>query len=496
MTKRLICFGISIILIITSCVGRIAYIMFSNSYKASDSRNSYTLVLDNNDVNLYYRNMKRITNSVTKKVAVIRPNKNDISECYKIFNGDELNGILEELKYGKPVVKTVENDFVAKSIQSYFIRVNDNNCNQLISKSSSGLLKHIKSDNASLKLRFKVDANGRLLSGDKGELINEKYYTAKGLKLTIDSDIQNIAIDSCESLKSGCVVICDVKTGELLACVTKPDDSFLFKPAKQYSVGSVFKIDTALSALENGIDITYNCKGHIKVGDTDFSCQNEKAHGKQNLKEALANSCNCYFVKLSQKLSAGKIIETAKKLGFNSTTELYNGWNIKNGSLPDNSIYNSKGRTALLAFGQGELTATPLQIASLICTVADNGVKKNIKLVLGEVNEDLSITDTDTKRTQCVNSKYCKTLSAYLRYAVQHGTGNNADYNNKSAGKTATAQTGQYKNGRELLNTWFAGFYPYNNPKYAIVVMCEEGTSGSENCCPVFRTIVEKLDNM
>ena len=83
-----------------------------------------------------------------------------------------------------------------------------------------------------------------------------------------------------------------------------------------------------------------------------------------------------------------------------------------------------------------------------------------------------------------------------MKNVVDNGTGGNASYKNSTAGKTATAQSGRYVDGKEILNTWFAGFYPYSNPKYAIVVMQEDGTSGSENCCPVFRTIVEKLDNL
>ena len=51
-------------------------------------------------------------------------------------------------------------------------------------------------------------------------------------------------------------------------------------------------------------------------------------------------------------------------------------------------------------------------------------------------------------------------------------------------------------NGKEVLNTWFAGFYPYSNPKYSIVVLTEDGTTGSENCCPVFSSIVEKISKL
>ena len=77
--------------------------------------------------------------------------------------------------------------------------------------------------------------------------------------------------------------------------------------------------------------------------------------------------------------------------------------------------------------------------------------------------------------------------------AARMGTGSGADYHGRSAGKTATAQSGRYVQGREVLNTYFAGVYPFAHPRYAIVVMRENGTSGAADCCPVFRRIVSSL---
>jgi len=63
----------------------------------------------------------------------------------------------------------------------------------------------------------------------------------------------------------------------------------------------------------------------------------------------------------------------------------------------------------------------------------------------------------------------------------------------KMNGKSIRKSVYELADGNELLNTWFAGVYPYNNPKYAIVIMMEQGTSGAKDCCPIFRTIVESL---
>ena len=103
-----------------------------------------------------------------------------------------------------------------------------------------------------------------------------------------------------------------------------------------------------------------------------------------------------------------------------------------------------------------------------------------------------------TGRLDTSNAQACATeLIEYMRYVVTDGTARIVMYGDKkSAGKTATAQTGQYYNGVEKLNTWFVGLYPYDKPKYAIVIMTEDGKSGAGDCCPIFSTIVEQLGKM
>lgn len=106
----------------------------------------------------------------------------------------------------------------------------------------------------------------------------------------------------------------------------------------------------------------------------------------------------------------------------------------------------------------------------------------------------MNINSKDNKRV--FSAKTAQTLKEYMKYVVDNGTGFNAQYESNTAGKTATAQTGIYEDGKEQLNTWFVGFYPYDKPAYSIAIMCEGGKSGAEDCCPVFRSIVESIDKM
>lgn len=500
MYKKILTFSISVILMFSFLAGRIGYIIFSGSYLVSDSYNSYTLSIDTKVPNLYYNNGELMTNNVKKYVAVIRPQAKSIAEMTKLFSLEERNEINEDLKKGYPVLKDIDSNKInlANHISVFESTSSNYLCTQLIDRKSSGLLSYLPLSIGGKKINFTIDAKGRLLKGDNGTVIDDNYDSNEGYILSIDKNIQKITHDACSQMKSGCAVVMDVRDSSILACVTKPDDSYINKVFLQYSVGSVFKIIVLTCAIENNINPFFNCKGSISVGDTTFSCQSNHVHGYQNLKEALGNSCNCYFVNLALKLGPEKILETMKKFGFSDNTQFFNQWVIKNANVPTQDDLKSKGELALLGFGQGKLTATPLQICSSLCTIGNNGCFNSSRLITQKVDESANLQDIKyNSEEQIIEEQDAKTVLRYLRYVVTNGTGRNAETaSHNSLGKTATAQTGQYINGQEILNTWFAGLYPYNNPKYAIVIMTENGISGSGDCCPIYSTIVENLDRL
>lgn len=476
-------------------IGRVGYISFNKSYTASSEHNSIALDIEKQLPTIYYRNNEKATNNTYSYIAVIRPNAKCINELQQLFDYKERNEIINELKKGYPVLRSVNEEKQLKYIQLFKVKASDNNLNQLIYKSTNGILNHIDDVVATQKIRFSVDATGRLLDGDNGTLVKENYNTKEGYRISIDKRIQDITINATANMKSGCAIVMNIEDSSILALVNKPDDSYYIKPFQNYSVGSVFKLVVTASALENGLNPTYNCTGSIKVGETVFSCQKKHIHGVETLKSALANSCNCYFVNLANKLGKNKLLKTCKELGFDDKTELFDSWYIQNASLPASADLNIKGELSLFGFGQGKLLVTPLQMCSVICTIANGGVYNSPRLFLTNMNNEGKGTPINYPAgKQVINSSTCTRLIEYMRYVVTDGTGNMAeDKKYKSAGKTATAQTGQYKNGKEMLNTWFAGVYPYDKPKYAIVIMTENGESGSKNCCPIFRTIVEAL---
>lgn len=500
MYKRILSFSLAITLLLCGICGRIGYIIFSKNYVVSGGKNSYSVTIDRKQPTVYYRSGIIATNNAYKYIAVIRPNPRSIGELEKVFSKSEQKEIINELKNGKPVVRLLDEypSQTFKSIKVYKRYDDDNNLHQIIAKQSNGLLNHTGEEIGKSTVMFGVDANGRILDGDEGTLEQINYDSKEGYRLSVDKRIQDITVAASSKMKNGCVIVMNTEDSSILACVNKPFDNYLIKAFSRYSVGSVFKIVVAACALENDVNIKYNCTGKIKVGDTEFSCQNNHIHSNQTLKQALANSCNCYFVNLANTLGSYKLLETCDKLGFNDYTNLFDGWNIVNSYLPTKSDLLSKGELSLFGFGQGKLTASPLQIASVLCTIANDGYYSQPKLVLSNVNNQNVQTDiVYPSKEKVLKTNTCKKLIEYMRYVVTDGTARivmNGD--KKSAGKTATAQTGQYYNGVEKLNTWFVGLYPYDNPQYAVVVMTEQGNSGAEDCCPIFSTIVGQLDNL
>ena len=501
MRKRIACFISAVVFLCATLMGRIGYIVFGGEYTVSQGYNSYSLTACEIPTTLYYSDMGKINNNKTVYLAVIRPNEKCIGELYSLFDYQKRNEIIEKLKKGYPIIEKLDTDDTPPSLKYIkIIKATEEKSTdmQMINKESSGLLYYVKNKNGKIKVNFSVDARGRLLDGDEGTVIYDDYSTTSGLKLTINKKIQAIAQNSAKSINNGCVIIMNTEDSSILACVNKPSDSYVNKALSQYAVGSIFKLVVAACAIENNVFLQYNCNGKIKVGDTEFSCQGKKAHKNQGLKDALANSCNCYFVNLALTLGQDKLLKTANEFGFADNTTLYGDWNIKNASLPNKSNLALKGQLALFGFGQGKFTASPLQMCNVLCTIANGGTYNKTKLVSSIVDDRKKQTEIKYQKEKRILTKsQAKRLIGYMRYVVTDGTGANAEtYRHKSAGKTATAQTGQYNFGIEKLNTWFAGVYPYDNPKYAIVIMTENGISGSSDCCPVFRTIVENLDNM
>ena len=366
----------------------------------------------------------------------------------------------------------------------------------------------------SLTLYYNTDALGRVLTGADARVHDSGYNSAAGIALTLDSDLQQIteqALASC-GYKTGAAVVLDANTAQLLACASVPvfdcnnvaasltdaDSPFLNRALTSYCVGSVFKLVVAAAALESGIDesFSYTCTGSCVKGGTRFACHKASGHGELDMKTAFTVSCNTYFIELAQHVGAQQLLFYAESFGFTGEIELLPGFSTDAAVLPELASIDSPAALSNLAFGQGGLLATPVHLAACYLAAINGGTYYAPTLYAGKVDAYGELTDAPEPSLpkKVISVKTSKLLKDYLFLTVQNGSGKPAKSDNYlCGGKTATAQTGRFDGRREILNAWFVGYYPYNNPKYIIAVIKEDGTTGSADAAPVFSKICNAL---
>ena len=215
----------------------------------------------------------------------------------------------------------------------------------------------------------------------------------------------------------------------------------------------------------------------------------------------MKNSCNTYFIELSQYLPNDALLEVCDRLGFGRETIFAKNIVSQSGYLPTENQLNVPAEKANFSFGQGYLTVTPIQISSLTCAIANDGVMPILYLVKGKTTDGYTIYDTnEPKYTPVFSIDTAKKLQDFMNYSVQYNSvSKGRPYNNTAGGKTSTAQTGRYnQNGSEVCQAWITGYFPCLNPKYAVTVLVENGDYGNNSCAPIFKQIIELIteDNL
>ncbi len=355
---------------------------------------------------------------------------------------------------------------------------------------------------------YATDALGQTVSG--GEVAVTETAATAGLQLTIDSRIQAIVEEEGSTIEKGAVVVLEVDTGKIRGCASFPDfspnavaevlestDAPLFNRAfAAYSVGSVFKTVTTAAAYLSGLSgFTADCTGEITVAGRVFHCHNEEGDGALSIKTALTKSCNPFFIQLGAEIGETLLLQTASDLSFGKAFTVALGMDTAAGSLPQSPLLEAE--LANLSFGQGELSATPVQIALMMAAVANGGKTPCPSLVEGITDGSGNITEEweSTPPVYALTEEVAAAVAEDLISAVAENPESLAASEIVTiAGKTGTAQTGQYdETGEEYCNGWFAGFFPAESPKYAAVVLCEECISGNLDAAPVFRRIAERI---
>jgi len=379
--------------------------------------------------------------------------------------------------------------------------------------------------------QLEVDARGRVL-----RTISESYPTVgNSVVLTIDANIQK-QTELAFGDQAGAAVVMDVNSGEILAFVSNPGfDPSLFSgkmPADtwkeyledkrhplenkaltgQYPPGSTFKIITALAGLEDGVineSTTVNCTGSYDLGTSTFRCWNKHGHGVTSLKKSLRESCDVYYYQLGEKLGVDRIAATARKFLLGSPLGI--GLSNEKGGVIPTSEWKQKrfgkrwyhGETLPVAIGQGFVLMTPIQMASMIATVANEGTIYRPLLVKRIVDADgkpiKEFKPEIVGKTGIAAEKF--RLIKQGLYAVVNepgGTGAMARVAEvRVAGKTGTSQVVKMRDSKSGTpyqyrdHALFVAFAPYEKPEIALAVVVEHGEHGGSAAAPIAGRIVQ-----
>ncbi|MFP7471853.1 penicillin-binding protein 2 [Niallia taxi] len=372
------------------------------------------------------------------------------------------------------------------------------------------------------KLVYHVDATGGPLFGTNVKYVEpgNPFYPVN-IKTTIDKELQEVAEELVDkhNIKKGGLVLLDIETNSVAAMVSRPiidknpyeTDGINNFMLKQQIVGSVFKTVVAAAAIDNKLnndDAIYNCSQKIN-GDPDPVYQ----HGMLNFTNSFAVSCNNTFATIAKELKDidKNILEDyAKKLSLTTTT----GWE---GTIFHSSDFKQiqdeeKGRVflsedakkdknyvALTGIGQNEVRVTPIAVANMMATIARGGEKQAVRVASEiEYKNGSTLVKFDQKKLdgETISPYTAQELQKLLREVVENKEGTGRwfqDLPYEVAGKSGTAETGIYKGEEQLHNKWFAGYFPYDKPKYALVAVNLEVFADEGGVNPLFADMVKAV---
>lgn len=291
-------------------------------------------------------------------------------------------------------------------------------------------------------------------------ILYEEPAAGEPLRLSIDLEVQREAHAALGGHK-GAAVAMDPATGEIWALVTGGPGEMNRAVRGTPPPASTVKIASAAGALEEGVidpAWTVDCSGRYRAPGVDLGCW--EPHGRVNLREALAHSCNVYFYEAAHRMKPKRrMSEWMGRFGFGALTGVELAAEELPGKLPPLEDY-------LTVIGQGKMTATPLQVARMAAVVANGGWLVRPTLLAGAEPDRVSVG---------LSPATLAAIREGLRAAVQGGTASGKGLESLSAaGKTGTAQVVKGRQG----HSWFVGYAPEDRPRFVVCVFVEDDISG------------------
>jgi penicillin-binding protein A len=315
-------------------------------------------------------------------------------------------------------------------------------------------------------------------------LAESKPRKGAPVKTTIDPGLQEVAVSALAG-RAGGVAVLDARSGDVRALAGQAFSA-------PQPPGSTFKIVTTTAALEAGkvsLDDEFEITNGVDVGGRFLNNANGEYCGG-TFRQAFAESCNAVFAPLGPAVGNDKLVETAERFGFNSPPSLYAPKIIREVEPEEPSIPTEIGEEIDLgvsAIGQGEVLATPLEMASVAQAVGNNGVRLPTSIV---ANQKLR---PHAEPVRVMSPKVADELTELMIGVVNEGTGTaGAIPQAQVAGKTGTAELGpkpgeeSSENPVQIKDAWFSAFAPAAKAKLAVgVLLIEAEAAGGEVAAPI-----------
>lgn len=360
--------------------------------------------------------------------------------------------------------------------------------------------------------------------------------------LSIDQNLQKKAEDLLSSV-TGAVVVMEPTTGYILSMASSPSfdpnmfvDGFSFDQWEalvknkshplqnkaiqaEYPPASTYKIITAMAGLEEGViddKTTFFCPGAYKFANREYRCWKKSGHGSLSVGRAIAESCDVFFYQVGLRLGVDRMAAYAKSMGLGSLTGVQ--LEQESGGLVPTASWKKRrlgiawqgGETLSVSIGQGYNLTTPLQLAAMISSIANGGIRLTpliVSKIQNASGETITEYHPEIKGYVPINGKNMDIIRKGLWEVVngKSGTARIAHIDGMDiCGKTGTAQVFSRKSDNEnesrraqhlKSHAWFVAYAPSINPKIAVSVVVEHGEHGGSAAAPIASELIRLYMN-
>lgn len=522
MERRMTFVAALLVMGFTLLVAVISIHMYNGMYTQTALRQSqYTVTAASAEGTIYDRNFQPLVNAESGYYAVIDPTPEAVAEL--LPHMDSAQDLIAGLQSGKPFSCRVDTDHFESDgiivLEAPIRRGAYQTAQHVIGYTADGIGvtglesdydRILRSTEDAASVIYTKDALGNILHGVP-PVVSEIKSTNGNVVTTLDAEIQRICEEAGKYIEKGAVIVMEVQTGDVLAMASFPTYSpdhlgdaledenspLINRCLYAYSVGSIFKLVTAAAGYTEGFQhYVSECSGKTEISGQVFRCHDHRGHGMLGMQEAMVHSCNCYFVELSQHLRPDTMRMIAQDLGFGTQIALSGSIVSAGGTLPTAEQLELPAEMANFCFGQGFLTASPLQICQMTCGIANNGEMPIARLIAGYSLDGETLENAkDPMYAKSLPRDTAYFLQDLMIAAVNENPESNAVPEHVlAAAKTSTAQTGRYdENGVEYCHAWITGYFPIDEPEYAVTVLAEDAGYGNTAAAPVFREIADRI---